>query len=66
MAAVTDRESDELDPLYSVIDTDALDKLCQPSVNDRHHGDVEVSFTYHRHDVAVRSYGIIEIEPPER
>lgn len=61
VAAIAGRKQDELDPLYYVVDPDALDALFQPTVRGSHRGDVAVAFTYHGFDVSVRSYGIIEI-----
>lgn len=63
IAAIEGWKQDELDPLYHVIDPDALDSLFKPTVRGDHHGDAEISFTYHGFAVTVRSYGIIEVEP---
>lgn len=65
VAAILGRRQDELDPLYHVIEPDALDSIFQPTVLGDRHGDVEVTFTYHDFTVAVKSYGIVEIEPTE-
>lgn len=62
IAAILGRKQDELDPLYYVVEPDALDSIVQPTVRGDHHGDVEISFTYHGFDVAVKSYGIVEIQ----
>lgn len=63
VAAIAGCKQDELDPLYYVIEPDALDSIFQPTVRGDHQGDVVVSFTYHGFDVSVNSYGIVEIEP---
>lgn len=65
VSAVSGRKQDDLDPLFDVVDPDALDSLFRPTVSGGHRGDVEVSFTYHGYHVAVRSYGIIEIRSVE-
>ncbi|RDI73034.1 hypothetical protein DWB78_06240 [Halopelagius longus] len=52
-----------LDPLYSVIDPDALDEMFRddgsPAISGR------VRFSYHDCDVAVLSDGVVEVTPPE-
>lgn len=63
VAAIAGVKQDDLDPLYYVVDPDALDSLFQPTVKGGHRGDAEISFSYHGYDVTVRSYGIIEITP---
>lgn len=65
VAAIADKDVDELDPLYEVLDPMALDALFRPALTGDHRGDCEVSFTYHGYEVAVRSYGVIEIQAPE-
>lgn len=49
-----------LDPLYDVVDPDALESLFA-SEKPRREGDVSVSFSYHDCRVIVHSYGIIRI-----
>lgn len=65
IAAITGRPQDELEPLFYTVDPEALDGLFKPALEGNHRGDVDVSFAYHGFDVAVRSYGIIEIRPAE-
>ncbi|UPV99854.1 hypothetical protein M0R88_15210 [Halorussus gelatinilyticus] len=50
-----------LEPLYSVVDPDALDGLFRGRDSGR--GSVEVSFAYHDHEVTVSGGGQIEVEP---
>ena len=49
----------ELDPLYSTIDPDALDKLVH--VHNRTSGDTHVTFTHEDHSITVHSYGLVTI-----
>lgn len=65
VAAILGRKQDELDPLYHVIEPDALDSIFQPTGRGDRDGDVEVTFTYQGFTVAVKSYGVVEIEPTE-
>lgn len=65
VAAIAGCKQDDLDPLYHVVEPDALDSIFQPTVRGDHNGDVEISFTYHGFDVTVKSYGIVEIEPSD-
>ncbi|MFC6826559.1 HalOD1 output domain-containing protein [Halopelagius fulvigenes] len=52
-----------LDPLYTVVNPDALDAMFRddgsPAIAGR------VRFTYHDCDVAVRSDGVVTVTPPE-
>ena len=61
IAAISGQKPDELDPLYTAVDPDALDSLFAPTASGGHRADVEVTFRYHGYEVAVRSYGVIEI-----
>lgn len=63
VAAITGRPQDDLEPLFYSIDPEALDALFQPAVEGEHRGDVDVSFSYQGFDVAVHSYGIIDVRP---
>ena len=63
VAAIAGCQQDDLDPLFYVLDPECLDSLFQRTVNGGHRCDVEISFTYHGYDIAVHSYGIIEIQP---
>lgn len=58
IAAVTDTDPLELDPLYSVVDPEALDQLFQS--NTGLVGSVE--FEYESHTVAVRSDGTVSVD----
>ena len=49
----------ELDPLYSTIDPDALDKLVH--VHNRTSGDTHLTFTHEGHSITVHSYGVVTI-----
>ena len=65
IASITDRDRFDLDPLYQVVDPDALDALFEPRVDGCHRGEGEVTFAYHGYEVAVRSYGVIAIQSAE-
>lgn len=59
----TDGTGDVLDPLYDVVDPDALDALFGQGVTGAGRIDGEVRFTYHEQLVRVRSDGLIVVEP---
>lgn len=59
LAEVCDTGLTDLDPLFDILDPQALDRVCQGS----HGSDCTVEFTYHDHRVRVKSYGIIEVWP---
>lgn len=54
-----------LEPLYSVVDPDALDKMFRTSGNDGCPRQGRVTFSYHGYEVTVRSEGSISVERPE-
>lgn len=60
VAAVTGSEPTDLDPLYSVLDPEALDDLV--SAGSGAAGGLLVEFTYHEHCVRVYGSGLIEVE----
>ncbi len=57
-------ESTDLDPLYSVIDPDALDALFVPTRTDRSLNG-EVTFPYESVAVSVTADGTIRLSDPE-
>lgn len=57
-----DTASPALDPLYTVIDPDALEALFQP-IADGPHRDGSVQFRYAGCEVTVRSNGRIRVRP---
>lgn len=61
IASIRHCEPTELEPLYNSVDSDALDAIIGGSDN----GSVTVSLVANDIDVAVRSDGTVEIEPPE-
>jgi len=63
VAAVSNTSPTDLEPLYSVIDPDALDSLCASLTQGRHEGDARVTFAFHGHTVALNSYGVVEVAP---
>ncbi|ODR79566.1 hypothetical protein BG842_06585 [Haladaptatus sp. W1] len=65
VAAVTGKPSQELDPLYEVIDPDALEKLFDnPRHNSPEHEGVYVSFKFASCKLSVSWDGEIRITPP--
>lgn len=64
VAAVRGVDPMELDPLYEVVDPQALDRLVAPRP-PRRTGDCTVVFTYFDHEVTVRSPGIVRVRPLE-
>ncbi|TMT77987.1 hypothetical protein E2L06_18670 [Haloterrigena sp. H1] len=63
VAAVSNTFPTDLEPLYSVIDPDALDSLCASLTQGRHEGDARVTFEFHGYTVALNSYGVVEVDP---
>ncbi|WP_254762528.1 HalOD1 output domain-containing protein [Natrinema marinum] len=58
LAAATDTDPSELEPLYHAIDPEALDQLFQSDSS----ADVSVEFGYHGSLVEVRSDGTVAID----
>jgi hypothetical protein len=56
---VMDTDPGELTPLYSTVDTDALDSLLR--VRNGTAGDIHISFTHEDHEITVSSYGVVTI-----
>lgn len=52
----------ELDPLYSVLDPDALDTIFSPRSNGQlQDGDIQITFPVSDYYAAVWSYGLVNI-----
>lgn len=64
VAAAQDKEPQNLTPLQSVIETDALDKLAMGSSTSPETCD-RISFWYHGFDLTVTCDGVIEASPIE-
>ena len=58
LADATDTAADELEPLYSVIDPEALDRLFQSGSSD----EIRVTFEYGDSRVEVRGDGTITVD----
>lgn len=58
LADATDTDAHELDPLYDVVDPEALDRLFQSDSP----GGVRVEFEYHGSLVEVRSDGTVTVD----
>ena len=54
----------DLPPLYSVVDTDALNAIVATSTNSRSQTETTLSFEYADHHVILEEYGRIVITPP--
>lgn len=54
----------EIEPLYSVVDPDALDALLNRTDRDRE-GNVSVTFPFHGYEVTVWRYGRIHLSEPD-
>jgi hypothetical protein len=63
VAAVSGTDPLELPSLPPVLDTDAVERLIDPSVTGSSSGDLRVSFTFADCDVTIHSYGIITVRP---
>lgn len=65
VAAVTNASPTELEPLYGVVDPDALDKLYAPTYDrSLRRGDGCTTFAFGECTVTVYSDGTVEVEPP--
>lgn len=58
LADATDTDPLELDPLYNVVDPEALDQFVRADASDA----VSVQFVYDGHDVEVRGDGSITVD----
>ncbi|WP_436927615.1 HalOD1 output domain-containing protein [Halosimplex amylolyticum] len=58
-----EQQSTEIEPLYAVVDPEALDSLCASHPLDSREGDCVVEFTYCDYHVTVKSYGYIKLQP---
>lgn len=63
-AAVED-DVDELEPLYDVVDPDALESLFGPVNGSEHASQLEVHFSYHGLDLVINGNGSIAVVPNE-
>lgn len=63
VAAVTDTDPLELEPLRDRVDPDALDELFAPTVDGRTRSLGQVSFPLAEHQVVVSGDGEIEVRP---
>lgn len=60
IAELTDQRTDELEPLHSVIDPDALKMVLSPS---HRVGDIHVSFSYEGCQITVSNTGELVVDP---
>lgn len=66
VAAVTGKPPLEFEPLYTVIDPDALGQVFEKSSRSSEiHGEVDVTFGFASHEITIESGGEIWIKPPD-
>jgi len=63
VADAADTTPDELEPLYTVVDPDALEQLFAPTAAGNTRTDGQIMFTYGGYHVTVTSDGIVDIAP---
>lgn len=61
VAAASDTDPLDMDPLHTTVDTDALESLIAP--RRAAVGDLDITFEYHGCEVTVSSYGSLKIKP---
>lgn len=64
VAEATGTDMTQLEPLYNVIDPDALDQLFQTPVNEFPRSDGRVVFTMEGCEVTVHASGEVVVTPP--
>jgi hypothetical protein len=57
-----DSSPDDLEPLYAIVDPDALDRLFAPTTQGDTRSDGQVTFSYAGYHVTVTSDGMIELD----
>lgn len=62
VAAASDTDPLDMDPLHSTIDTDALNALATP--RDVSNSDAHLTFEFHGHKVTISKFGRLKIRPP--
>lgn len=65
VAAVTDSDPRELDPIYPVIDPDALDNIFTPKLGEMSRQRGEVQFVYSGCEITVTSDGNVRAVPAD-
>lgn len=66
VATVTNTRVTDVDPLYEVLNPDALNRLYEPASNGaRRENGGHTTFTVHGCDVTVFADGSIELSPPD-
>lgn len=62
VATVAETDPFDIEPLYSVVDPDALNTIFGREANrPDQEGDVSVTFSFYGYDITVRSYGHIHV-----
>lgn len=62
VAAASDRDSLDIDPLYEYVDLEAVDDLITSGVDDDSNG-IQVTFEYKEFTVSIGSGGAVEVMP---
>lgn len=62
VAAASDRDSLDIDPLYEYVDLEAVDDLVTSRVDDDSNG-IQVTFEYQGFTVFIGSGGVVEVTP---
>jgi hypothetical protein len=63
LSSALDVAAMDLDPIYEMVDTDALDALVR--VQDQSIGDVTVSISHASYTLTVHSYGLVTMVPTD-
>lgn len=63
VSVAEDREPETLDPIYDVVDPDALDAIFGRTTADARDPDIQVSLIYAGYRVTVRGDGVVTAEP---
>lgn len=65
VATATGTDPLELPPIYSVLDSEALDKFFTSVTSGRDHGESTITFEYFDHSITVNGHGTVIVDPCE-
>lgn len=60
---ITETDATDMEPLYTVVDTTALDALLDGAAGDEDVEPISVRFTYHEYEITVDSTGEMVLRP---
>jgi hypothetical protein len=63
IAKITGQSATDLQPLYHVVDPDALNRIIGEQPSDVYNGKLLVEFTYQNHKIQVLSSGVLRVYP---